>query len=102
MDRGLRRLFHVRLLLILLSRLENLRFSPALGKIRGKHWSNRLDQCLETFKGEFQNRRLECRDEASNNLGQVDFLNHGVHLHRRDWVDYEYHHRLDFQWQSVL
>ena len=102
MDRVQRRLLHMSLLLILLDRLENLRFSPALGMIKGKHWNNRLDPSLETFKGEFQNHRFEFRDEANNNSGLVDFLNHGVHLHHRDWVDCEYLHRLDLKWRNVL
>ena len=95
-------MFRMSVLLIFLRRLENLRFSPALGTIKGKHWNNRYDPSLETFKGEFQNRRFGCHGEVNNNSGQVDFLNLGVHLHRRDWVDCEYLHQLDLKWQNVL
>ena len=70
MDRKRKRLFQLHRLLILLDRLENLKFNPALGKIRGKHLNHRFDLSLMTLKSEFLNRRLECHDGVSSSLGQ--------------------------------
>ena len=89
-------------LLILLDRLENLKFDPALGKIRGAHLNHRFDLSPAMPKSEFLNLRLVSSDVVRSSLGQVGFQNLRAHLHRHDLVDCEYRHRLDLQWQSVL
>ena len=89
-------------LLILLDRLENLKFDPALRKIRGEHLSHRFDLSLMTPKSESLDLRLESQDGVSSILGQEDFQNLGVHLHRHDLVDCEYRRRLGPQWQNML
>ena len=89
-------------LLILLDRLENLKFDPALGKIRGEHLSHRFDLSLMTPKSESLNHRLVSHDVVCSSLGQVGSQNLRAHLHRHDLVDCEYLHLLDLQWQSVL
>ena len=89
-------------LLILLDRLENLKFDPTLGKIRGAHLNHRFDLSPAMPKSEFLNLRLVSSDVVRSSLGQVGFQNLRAHLRHHDLVDCEYRHRLDLQWQSVL